>query len=100
MPSNRWIVLILSLGLMLDLSPRAAAQDKPRTDRHGDPLPAGAIGRLGTTRLRHGEPISALAFLPDGKTIASLGDGSHRTVQIWELCTRTARTHLSVRSSA
>src|SRR6266436_9690428 len=96
MPSNRGIVLILTLSIMLDCSPRALAQDKPLTDRFGDPLPAGAIGRLGTTRLRHGELIKALEFLPDGKTIASLGGSIHGSVQLWDLGTGTARTNYSL----
>src|SRR5438552_16335800 len=46
--------------------PIPAAQLEPRSDHAGDPLPDGAIGRLGSTRLRHGAFIRAAAFLPDG----------------------------------
>src|SRR4051812_30868307 len=61
--------------LIVILAPASllAAGDKPapRVDHHGDPLPDGAVARLGTTRLRHADEISALAFSPNGKMLAS-----------------------------
>src|SRR5262249_19879860 len=41
------------------------AGEQAKLDRHDDPLPEGAIGRLGTTRLRHNGSVSALAFSAD-----------------------------------
>src|SRR5262245_54514839 len=54
-------------------------EEKPNqhTDRYGDPLPEGAIARMGTLRFRYEKPISEIVFAPDGKTFAAaIRDGT------------------------
>ncbi len=48
-------------------------------DRLGDPLPEGAIQRLGTTRMKGN--YSAHAYLPDGRGVLALG----RNIELWDL---------------
>ncbi len=53
-----------------------------RIDFFGDPLPAGAVARLGTIRFRQGDTLAAIAFSPDGKSVAASGIGA--VVHTWE----------------
>lgn len=55
-----------------------------RADAWGDALPPGTVARIGTVRLQHTDPITAIAFSPDGSLVAA-GDWSQ--VRIWEVAT-------------
>jgi RNA polymerase sigma factor (sigma-70 family) len=59
-----------------------------RLDDDGDPLPDGAVRRVGTRRFRHGGgQVNTLLVCPDGKTLISgtfLGD---RKIRTWDLTT-------------
>ena len=55
-----------------------------RTDLLGDPLPKGAIARLGTLRFRHGDMVRNLGFFPDGKTLLS---ADWHAVHVWDAAT-------------
>jgi WD40 repeat protein len=58
---------------------------EPKLDAYGDPLPAGAIARLGTLRLRHSGSIANLAFQDGGRVLVTLGrDGA---LSHWDVAT-------------
>jgi WD40 repeat protein len=54
-----------------------------RVDLLGDPLPPGALLRLGTTRLRHQGNVYSVALSPDGKRLASAGYDYF--IRIWDV---------------
>ena len=47
---------------------------QPRLDLYGDPLPEGAVGRMGTIRLRHASPVYSVAFSPNGQIVARFAE--------------------------
>ena len=77
--------LLLAMAAALPLLSQGIVKD-PRLDSLGDPLPPYAVARLGTARLRHGQPVSSLTFSPDGKSLLSVGWGeaSLSTVRLWD----------------
>jgi RNA polymerase sigma factor (sigma-70 family) len=66
-------------------APGPEAGGRERIDRFGDPLPPGAVLRLGTVRLRHGSRVTGLAYSPDGRTL--LSGSADRTLRLWDLAT-------------
>jgi WD40 repeat protein len=90
-PLGRVVVLAcLAFALpALGGQPTGVEAERPRTERrvradhHGDPLPHGALARLGATRFRHAVPVLAASFSSDGKSLLSASaDGA---VIRWDL---------------
>ena len=63
------LLFLLVLGVP-DGRPTPPEKKTPRVDAHGDPLPEGALARLGTIRFRDANFIAATAPSPDGKLLA------------------------------
>jgi WD40 repeat protein len=61
-------------------APPGRNSGKARLDRYGDPLPSGAVARLGTVRFRFAS--SATAFLPDGKAVVCAEQGGG--IRLWD----------------
>jgi WD40 repeat protein len=57
------------------------APPAPRTDREGFVLPAQALARVGSARLRHGGGVANLDYSPDGRLLASSGSG---WIRLWD----------------
>jgi WD40 repeat protein len=71
-----------ALLLAAALAAGAGPANRPRLDAQGEPLPAGAVARLGTARWHHpGGDVRGLAFSPDGKSLASCSD---HLVVVWD----------------
>ena len=65
-----------------------AAQAGAARDRYGDPIPEGAVARLGSIRFRGGDrPVSAMRFSTDGQTLLTVSQDF--LLRRWE--TRTGR---------
>ena len=79
--------LLVTLALHAAVGPQSPAgppRVSTRTDANGDALPPAASARLGSLRLYHGGRVHFLAFLRDGKTLLSSGDG---VLRAWDSAT-------------
>jgi WD40 repeat protein len=81
-----WFSRRVLLALFVVAAEAHAGVEKPGRDRLQDPLPAGAVLRLGTARLRHAG-ANRVQFIHDGNAILSCG--ADDAVRLWE--TKTGR---------
>lgn len=79
-------LLLLTAALTAKASepPKAEKQHPPRLDHYGDPLPAGAVARIGTIRFRIPSNVNSLSYSPDGKMLAAIGAEG---VRVWDPAT-------------
>jgi hypothetical protein len=79
--------LLLAGIFLVPVYSNAQAPAKPRTDALGDPLPLGAVARLGTLRFKHNpagnQPIDTALISPDGTKIASMVS-SAGSIRLWD----------------
>ncbi len=77
-------------------TPKRAADKPTPTDLYGDPLPSGAIARLGTVRFRNGGFLSDVLVSPDGRTVISAG---YYAIELWDAQTGRQRRRITFSSS-
>jgi WD40 repeat protein len=76
--------------LLLVATAAQAQQSGPRHDRQGDALPAGALARMGSSRMQDEGP---LVFTPDGATLIA---ASARSIGFWDAATGKERHRVFV----
>jgi RNA polymerase sigma factor (sigma-70 family) len=89
-----------SASLLQGAEPKPSDTERPRarTDLYGDPLPPGAVARLGTIHLRHTAGTD-MVFSKDGKRLTSCDIGGE--VRVWDVATGrlVRRTRLAWKTS-
>src|SRR5580693_8875517 len=81
-----WLIS-LSLAVLLGQPAGASGSlpQQPKLDSYGDPLPDGALLRIGTVRLHPGAAVEALAFTADGKCLVTANRATG--VHTWDVAT-------------
>jgi len=77
-------------------SPPKAEAPAARLDQFGDPLPPGAVARLGTVRFRAGMWPKHLAAAPDGAKVVTVGHNLSLTeyLTVWDVATGRSLRHV------
>src|SRR5437879_3975631 len=94
------IILVLSFPLCISSVNGAPPPDSgQRRDQFGDPLPRGAVSRIGSIRLRHTDAVTEAVFSPDGQWLASQGRWD-KFVSVWETGLGKLRARIPVGGAA
>jgi WD40 repeat protein len=97
----KWLALRLGVAVLgVAVLGAVQAQEGAKsaaTDRNGDPLPAGALARLGSLRWRHAEPILFVAFAQEGKAV--LTGGQDQVFRLWNRATGAEIRHFTIPSN-
>jgi RNA polymerase sigma factor (sigma-70 family) len=80
----------------------ASPKEVARTDVLGDPLPPGAVARLGTLRFQSGMWPTHIAATPDGKKLVSFGYnvGGSQHLTVWDATTGRVLRHVPLQQVA
>ena len=79
---------LLLPGVVVLLGFGSAFAEPAGPDRYGDPLPSGAVARLGSLRLFCADDVANVVFTPDGRTVAAVLENGGS--QFWEVATGRA----------
>ncbi|HKB03321.1 MAG TPA: hypothetical protein VKD90_13940 [Gemmataceae bacterium] len=97
-----WFVVLAVLTVVVPAADGGPPERGPMphlVDLYGDPLPEGAVARLGSVRLRH-PGLEDFVLLGDGKTAVTVG--RDQLVRRWDLATarQTASARLPMDDSS
>jgi WD40 repeat protein len=87
-----WAFATLAVGETATANPPAVHE----ADTAADPLPAGAVARLGSCRLQQGASVYSVAFSPDGRQVLSAG--TNGVIRFWNV--RTGREEGTIAGNA
>jgi WD40 repeat protein len=90
----RWFFLAALVPLLTLAGSAFGAPPAPGGELATEPLPVGALVRLGSPRLRPESNVLATAFSADGKSLFTVGHGQN--IQVWDSDTGRQRRRISL----